>query len=84
MISLTCGIQETKQMNKPKNTLKYREQTDGCKRGIGWGMDEKKEIKRYKLSLIKYVSHRDEKCNTRNTVNNIVVMLYGDYTYGQQ
>ena len=49
MISLICGISETKQMNKGKKrerdrerqtknqTLNYREQTDGYQKGGGWG-----------------------------------------------
>ena len=47
VISLICGIQETKQMNiarkkkrgrqTRKQTLNYREQTDGYQRGDGWG-----------------------------------------------
>ena len=44
MISLTCGIEETKQMSKEKKetqtkkqTLNYREQTNGYQRGGGWG-----------------------------------------------
>ena len=46
MISVICGIEETKQMSKggkkrvrqiKKRTLNYREQTDGYQRGSGCG-----------------------------------------------
>ena len=37
MISLTCGIQkQTNEQTKRKQTHKYKEQTGGCQRGMGW------------------------------------------------
>ena len=37
-----------------------------------------KGIKRYKLPVIKYVRHRNEKDSIENIVNNIVILLYDD------
>ena len=37
-----------------------------------------REIKRYKLLVTKQMNHRDEMYSMGNTVNNIVVNLYGD------
>ena len=42
----------------------------------GWAKREK-GIKKYKLPVIKQVSHRDVMYSTGNTVNNIVITLYG-------
>ena len=35
-----------------------------------------KEIKRYKLTIITQISHKNVMCNIRNTVN-ITITLYG-------
>ena len=37
-----------------------------------------KEIKRYKLPVIKLVNHEGVMCSIGNIVNNIVITLYGD------
>lgn len=37
-----------------------------------------KAIRRYKLPVIKQISHRDERGSRENRVNDIVVTLYGD------
>ena len=42
----------------------------------GW-VKQVNGIKRYKLPVIK-LSHRDEKYNIKNIVNNVVITLYGD------
>lgn len=42
------------------------------------------QIKRYKFSVIKQVSHRDEKYSIRNIVINTVITMYDDYTYHDQ
>ena len=68
-------------MNKQNKTnrLKYREQT-GVVRGKVYGewVKQVKETKRFKLPVIKQVSHENEKDSIGNTANNIVIMLYGD------
>ena len=57
MISLICGIQEAKQMNKQrknrqiiKQTFNFREQTGGFQRGSEWG-EWGKQIKGIKGTL---------------------------------
>ena len=37
-------------------------------------------IKKYKLPAIEKMSHKDEKHSIGNTVNNTIIILYGDYT----
>ena len=37
-----------------------------------------KGIKRYKFSVIKYMSHGDVKYSIGNIVNNVVITLHGD------
>ena len=46
--------------------------------GASNGQENSNKIKRYKLPVIKQVSHGDEKYSTRNIVNNTVQTLYGD------
>ena len=36
-----------------------------------------KGIKRYKLPVIRLISHRDEKYSLENIINKIVITLYG-------
>ena len=42
-----------------------------------------KVVMRYKILVIEYISHKDEKYNVGNIANNIVIILYSDsdYTY---
>ena len=49
-------------------------------RGAGCGkLGETGEgIKKYKLPVIKQISHEDVRYSIGNTVNNIVITLYGD------
>ena len=37
-------MESKKQMNKEKQTQKYREQTDGCQMGGGWGMGKMGDV----------------------------------------
>ena len=46
--------------------------------GRGEWVKQMKEIKKYKLPVMKHISHRDEKYNIGNTINNILITLYGD------
>ena len=65
---------------KQKHTYKYREQTGGCQKGGEWEGWPKyiKEIKRYHCPVIKQIRQGDRKYSMGNTVNNTVIMLYGD------
>ena len=47
-------------------------------RGMGAGKKQVREIKRYKLSVAKYINHGDEMYSVGNIVNNYVVSLCGD------
>ena len=55
------SLPKNKWANKNKNRFIYRKQTGGCKgdEDKGW-MKLVKGIKKYKVQVIKYVSHRDE------------------------
>ena len=73
MWSLRNNINKVKQ----KQTHRYRKQIDGCQRGgevrrLG---EKIKGIK--KCKLIGKNSHRGVKYSTGNTVNNIVILMYG-------
>lgn len=35
----------------------------------------------YLLIILPHISYRDEKYSIENVVNNVVIMLYGNYTY---
>ena len=74
MWNLKNNINEQTQQ---KQTDRYREQTDGCQRGkaVG-GLGEKGEdIKKYRLVVIK--QSWEVKNSIGNTVNNIVITMYG-------
>ena len=59
-----------------KQTHSYRDQTDGCQRGGELGDREKGDgIKKYKLTVTN--NHRDVKYSAGNTVNNIIIPIYG-------
>ena len=45
---------------------------------MGAGKKQVREIKRYKLSVAKYINHGDEMYSVGNIVNNYVVSLCGD------
>ena len=65
-------------MNKHNQTQshRYREKTGGCQREKGGGVEKQvREIKRYKLSVTKQMSHGYEMYSVGNIVNNYVISL---------
>ena len=65
-------------MIKQKENQRYRNQIGGCLGG-GEAMDETGEgIKRYKISIITEISHRDVIYSIGNIVNNTIITLCGD------
>ena len=80
IISLTCGILKQKEQIKPNRNRfidtekKLVVASGACKKQV-------KGIKRYKLPVIKQISHRDRICSIKSTVNNPVIILYDDNDY---
>ena len=54
---------------------RYREQSDGCQMGEGWGISENNEGIKYKQEVKN--SHGNVKYSIGNTVNDVVITLYG-------
>ena len=65
---------------KKKQTYKHREQLVAAegRRGLRRWVKYTKGLKRYKLTVKKSVSHRDEKYSTGNAGNDISMTLHGD------
>ena len=71
-------VESKKQNKKPwQNRFRYREQTSDCQRGSGWGQEQNR-MKRYTLSFVKQISHRDVTYSVGNIVNNTAITLYDD------
>ena len=81
MSSFICRIKtQNKLINKKqKQTLKYRDQTDGCQRwGRGNGEKWVKGNGRCMVTVMEWISHRDEKYSVENIVSGFVIALHGD------
>ena len=59
--------------SKIEQVLRYREQTGGCQR-----VEKMCEVKRYKLSVIKQISHRNTMHIIGDIISNAAITLYGD------
>ena len=69
-------------ITKQKQIHRYREQTNGYQwedgSGEGQGKIDMREIKRYKISVAKQMSHRGEIYSVGNIVNNYIISLCSD------
>ena len=75
MILLICGIEEQYKQTNQKQTHRYREHTDGCQSGWGWGMGEKVKGLRSTNWLLQ-ASHGDVKHSVGNIGRSVVITMY--------
>ena len=70
---------KTNEHTKQKQTHGFREQIGGCQRGGGWGIGWNR-WRRFRGTNFQFKTNKsgDIKYSTRNMVNVIVIILYGD------